>query len=212
MKSTEKIFLHRASSTKEEKLLWQWRNDPLTRALSRSDRSISWQEHRLWFEQKAPSGSLLIATSPPLKEPWGLFRFDSITCYSAHNESNSGVNSGKKRPILAIELSILIAPSKRAQGLGRKLLRAGIEYLEALYHAYSSPIILWAQIDQDNPASKKVFFRIAQSSIQEKEALEQKEGRASLSLAQEALLDAAKRKCPLEQKKRAGWLLWWKAL
>ncbi len=33
-------------------LLWRWRNDPQTRANSRSSDPVSWEEHAKWFKEK----------------------------------------------------------------------------------------------------------------------------------------------------------------
>ena len=71
------LTLHlRQAEQKDCRLLWEWANDPATRAASFSTETIPWEQHQAWFEDKMkdPNCLLLIGENskagPSVKYDW----------------------------------------------------------------------------------------------------------------------------------------------
>lgn len=132
----------RRATVADSRLIWEWRNDPVTREMSRSSEEISWEQHQLWFESVSgdPRRSLLIAERG--EEPLGVLRFDPFAEGCA-------------------EISINVAPSQRGKGISRTMLAAACRYgFEQLSLAR-----IYAEIKETNAPSIKIFegvgFRFA---------------------------------------------------
>ena len=98
------------ATKQHSKLLWNWRNDPITRKMSRNTQKISWKEHSLWLEKKLTDQSSKIFIGMNNDNPIGVLRFDRC-------EINK----------TTYEISINISPLNRGKGIGKKLLIKGIE-------------------------------------------------------------------------------------
>jgi RimJ/RimL family protein N-acetyltransferase len=112
----------------------RWRNNPLVREMSRSHAPIPKQAHLAWYADSLENAKrlLLIGTAGEVKV--GMARFD-------------------RQPLSVWEASIMLAPEFRGRGLGKDLLRAGIERLEALH----GPTAVLAVIRISNAASIHLF-------------------------------------------------------
>lgn len=88
--------------------LFRWRNDDLTRAMSRNSDQIVWQDHLNWLENRLskPEPSLFIAEIDGVAV--GTFRVDGD------------------------EISYTVSPDHRRIGLGLKMLRKAREILGPL--------------------------------------------------------------------------------
>lgn len=102
-------FRLRPANTDDCGLLWQWANDPETRASSFHSGKIPLEDHRRWFEQKMNTAGvllLMVETSEPV--PFACCRFEP--------ENNDEV------------ISVNFAPEYRSLGLGSRVLKAASEF------------------------------------------------------------------------------------
>ncbi len=122
------MILRKAVSGDADDLL-QWRNDPHTRAMSRTPTVVEPQEHMAWFERVLadPAAVLLIGEDGGRKA--GMVRLDR----------------GER-----VVVSININPECRGLGYGLALLT------EALAQVSDE---VWAEIKDDNLASQRLFRR-----------------------------------------------------
>ena len=129
--------LERAIMTQE---LWvdilPWRNDPLVYVWSRTDRPISLNEHRAWFEARKHK----LADEP-------IF---------SYNENNLFVGMARIDKVAedTFEVSLLVNPNQRSGGYGKQILADACKYF--LLNK-SSELKLIAVIHQDNLISQSLF-------------------------------------------------------
>lgn len=120
------------------RLVFDWANDGLTRAMSFSGDPIPWERHRRWFAARlGDERSLLLMVTQGGTEPIGVVRFE-------RTGSNEAV------------VSITLAPARRGRGLCAPALRLACERARErwpglLVHAYVRP---------ENTASLRAFARI----------------------------------------------------
>lgn len=117
--------------------VWQWRNDPLTRKMSRNNERISWQDHLDWFlkVQKNPRHYCFLGFIE--KEPIGIVRFD----YFDEGTFEIGVN---------------LAPIHRKKGLSYPLVEKAIEHLCSCTEVK----MILAEVKNINIASNKLFQKL----------------------------------------------------
>ena len=60
------------------RVIWEWRNDPVARAISRSQEYISWENHSNWYEKFLLNTKHVMYVGLNEKLPFGIVRFDSI--------------------------------------------------------------------------------------------------------------------------------------
>lgn len=127
--------------------LLDWRNDPITVAMSLVAEPVSWEDHVRWFESVLanPNRHLLVAEDSQLK--YGTVRFDEIDDTA--------------------EISITVSPDLRGQGVGSKLLDAAAVW--AKNELGLDRII--AQIKANNPASIALFKKGGYEITEEGEVL-----------------------------------------
>jgi len=91
----------RAATLDDAQLLFDWRNDPVTRAMSVSRDPVDWEGHLAWFKSAlaSPVRSILIAEDGV---PLGTVRLDKD---------------------IRTEISITLAPAARGHGLATPILR-----------------------------------------------------------------------------------------
>ena len=129
--------LERAIMTQE---LWvdvlPWRNDPLVYVWSRTDRPISLNEHRAWFEARKQK----LADEP-------IF---------SYRENNLFVGMARIDKVAedTFEVSLLVNPNQRSGGYGKQILADACKYF--LLNK-SSDLKLIAVIHQDNLISQSLF-------------------------------------------------------
>ena len=116
--------------------LLDWRNDPVTRAMSGGSDVISRVQHMAWLGRRLADPDSLLLIGERGGAACGMVRFD---------RGASG----------AAEVSINVAPGSRSQGLGFELLRLGCDECIARGFAHS----LTARIRPANRASLRIFQR-----------------------------------------------------
>lgn len=125
----------RPAQPSDARLLLDWRNDPATRAASRTTAAIDWPTHTAWLNRALadPDRQLLVVTEADL--PIASLRWDRRTDGSW-------------------EVSIVLAPEARGRGLAAPALAAAEAALAA-----PDPAFLTATVHRDNPASLRAFAR-----------------------------------------------------
>lgn len=108
--------------------IWLWRNDAVTRLMSRCQDEISWSEHQSWYSDalRNPGLTLLIGSHPITRQKIGLCRFDL-------NEAGT-----------AATVSLNLNPANRGKGLSGEFLRAGIQFFD-LRHCVELEAVIKSQ-------------------------------------------------------------------
>jgi spore coat polysaccharide biosynthesis predicted glycosyltransferase SpsG len=96
----------RPAALGDAETLWRWRNDPATRANSRSSEEVPWESHLAWLEASLTRDDRLLLVADDDSGPVGTVRWD-----------HEGADEW--------EVSITVAPERRGQGLAAPLLAAG---------------------------------------------------------------------------------------
>ncbi len=135
-------FQLKTATLQNSRFLFELRNDPQTRAMSRSTAPVDWETHSKWLEKK-------------LQEP----RTRLYVAYS------NGKPCAQFRVELSGETSIGIAEAFRGQGLSSRIIQAGCSLYAAEFQL-DRPFT--AQIKPENQASRRSFekagFRIFNDS------------------------------------------------
>ena len=109
--------------------VWAWRNDPLTRAMSRTTDEVDKASHLDWFAKALADARRTLLIGEVEGEKVGMVRFD----HSAETE-----------------VSININPAHRSRGLGYGLLCEAMRRVDG---------DVWAEIKDENVASQRLFER-----------------------------------------------------
>ena len=118
-------------------MLWEWRNDPLTRQMSNYAEKISWEDHSCWYEKVLLDNSIKLYIGEEGEIPVGVLRFDKC-----HNEE------------YVYEVSINISPTSRRKGFGKQLLTNGTRrFLREVENCK----FIRAEVKKDNESSNKLF-------------------------------------------------------
>ena len=127
----------RPADPDDERLLWEWVNDPLVRSSALQSGSIEWESHRLWFRRRLddPDCLILIAEIPDCI-PVGQVRFE----WNSDGEAVVGISVDEKF---------------RGLGFGSKILAMGVQTLFNLTNALNAN----AYIKTDNIGSINTFTR-----------------------------------------------------
>lgn len=142
------VLTIRPATADDAELLRAWRNDPETRASSRSRAEVSASEHQAWLKATLGSTERRLFVAELAGAPVGQLRLD------------------RKGPRHA-EVSVTVAPSARGTGLSAPLLRA----LETQARA-EGYVTLIAEIRTDNERSVKAFKRAGYYGFAERSAPE----------------------------------------
>ncbi len=118
----------------DSKSIWQWANDPVTRKVSFSEKSIPWDEHRIWFGKKQVDRDCIwLMAENQFGEKMGVARFEK-------NNADAII-------------SVNVKPGFRGVGLGSRLIKtATAAYIEK---GHAEKTI--ALIKPDNRSSVKAF-------------------------------------------------------
>lgn len=128
----------RRATLADTRLLWQWRNDPATRAASKSSAEVAWDDHLLWLTASLPrTDRMLLVVEDPLG-PVGTVRWDLERGWEGEREW---------------EVSITVAPKRRGQSLARRLLAAA----EVALSGWTEVTAYLAVVHRDNDASLRLF-------------------------------------------------------
>jgi UDP-4-amino-4,6-dideoxy-N-acetyl-beta-L-altrosamine N-acetyltransferase len=116
--------------------LFQWRNHPKVREYFFDDRLISYHEHKKWFHNSLQRDDRLIFVAHLDGKPVGVIRFDMV-----------------KPEMRVAEIDIYVAPQRQGQGLGKKILAEGEDWVRERTRVRS----LVARVIEENQASVKMF-------------------------------------------------------
>jgi L-amino acid N-acyltransferase YncA len=110
----------RPATPADSRMIWEWANDPTTRAVSFSTDPIPWPDHAAWFERVLTDPDHLLLVGEVDGIPVGTVRFD---------------RDGEEA-----EVSITVALEQRGRGLSRPMLQA------ALNHAPASRVVAYVRL------------------------------------------------------------------
>jgi RimJ/RimL family protein N-acetyltransferase len=124
----------RCAGHEDARTVFEWRNDPVTRAASHEVLPISWPVHELWWKASlGRADRALFIGEDAWERPVGMVRFDAR----------------EGRWLVGLQ----VAPERRGQGWGKQLLAAGLERMASKRDAYRFA----AEIKPDNTASQRTF-------------------------------------------------------
>lgn len=131
-----KIINTRIAETNDSRIVYEWRNDELTRKMSHSEDFIEWEAHCKWFDSSLakPTRLLLMCEAEDHDESVAMVRFDVED----------------KNALVSINLS----PQMRGKGLSKLCLSEAISYFSI---EFAGVISLSAEIRSPNIASIKTF-------------------------------------------------------
>ncbi|MDV7339049.1 GNAT family N-acetyltransferase [Terasakiella sp. A23] len=130
-------LVFRCAKLEDSRLLWEWRNDPVTRQSSRNQDIVPWESHQKWFAQSLLSTTRRIYLCQKGSQAVGMVRFDKL-------------------PGEAYEISVNIAPEMRGRGIGAEVIRQGTHFfVGSQLNAEEAEIR--AVVNEQNPASQKAF-------------------------------------------------------
>lgn len=127
-------MLVRKANFEDSKIIYEWRNDKISRKMSISNDKILYEKHVEWLKEILSNASKYLYIGEINNDPIGVCRFE--------------LNLDKK----IFEVSINISPYKRGKGLGKILLKAAIYYFKKKNQGD-----LIAKVKLSNEASKKIF-------------------------------------------------------
>jgi RimJ/RimL family protein N-acetyltransferase len=119
----------RLAQPRDSRILFEWRNDPVTRANSKVTEPVKWEDHQKWFDSSLHnSNRVLMIAFLPAGKAVGTVRIDS-------------------RDDGAEEVSYTVAPEQRGQGIGKEMMRQIVA---------ASRKDLIAEIKPDNESSIRI--------------------------------------------------------
>ena len=132
------MLVVRKVNDRDSKVIFDWRNDDLTRKMFRNSELAKYEEHCKWLTTALKNANCCLLMCE-LKEgkPIAVVRFDL--------EGQSA------------EVSINLSPLERGKGLAPKCLTLAIDYFEKQYPSVSKLI---AEIKTLNLASRKSFEKV----------------------------------------------------
>jgi UDP-2,4-diacetamido-2,4,6-trideoxy-beta-L-altropyranose hydrolase len=141
--STDKLRLERATLA-DAGLLLDWRNDPLTRAMSFDRSPVTWQDHRRWFEEQLANDRVHLLIGRADGVPIGQVRLDL-------------------REAVGV-VSYSVDAALRGAGFGEALIR------KAVCSCVDPPQGGFvAKVRAENVASRKIFQRLGWNEMQDGE-------------------------------------------
>jgi RimJ/RimL family protein N-acetyltransferase len=115
--------------------LWQWRNHPATRGVSRNQAEIPLDAHCRWVEKTLANPQILLLIGQIAGRDFGVIRFDRRAQGNIY------------------EVSLYLDPTLHGLGLGAALLRAGEAALLSTFGA----AVIHAEVLAANFASRRLF-------------------------------------------------------
>lgn len=132
-------LIARRAGMPDARLLWEWHNDPGTRASSLTADPVPWPAHLAWLEAGLTREDRMLLVVEDVGGPVGTVRWDLV-------------GEGEW------EVSITVAPDRRGRSLARPLLEvAEAELSEVLGSSRADATAYLAVVNVDNPASVRLF-------------------------------------------------------
>lgn len=129
----------------DERLLFEWANDPLTRMNGFANEQVTLPIHKAWFaERLKDNDKYTMFIIEENSRPLGQVRFEKT-------------NSGEWK------ISYLVSPTYRGQGLGFGVLNCGIN----IFKSNQTDIKLWAEVKKTNIRSRRIFTKLEFEQVQE---------------------------------------------
>ena len=131
----------------DREIVFEWRNDAVTREMFRNSDLVNWEQHCEWFANVMNSNeNCLLICECENKEPIGVTRFDV-------NGSSASV-------------SLNLSPTVRGRGFSTKCLMLAVDHFKSRHRKVST---LFAEIKMINVASLKTFEKIGFKLINERD-------------------------------------------
>ena len=131
-------LLIRLATDSDSKNIFEWRNDLLVRRMSHTTKIVEWEQHINWFANSLNSENrILLICEQNFVNKIAVVRFDI---------SESGAL-----------VSINLNPIKRGKNLAKVSLIKSIEFFS---NKYASTKKLFAEVNEENIASKKTFLGV----------------------------------------------------
>lgn len=129
--------------------LFNWRNDPVTREMSRNTDIVLWESHRQWYQKTLTDAKKKILIAENEEGKIGMVRFD-------YQEIPNSA-----------EININLNPSFRGRGFAQSVLNSACDY------GFSQLGLnrIYAEIKKVNTASIKIFERAGFAYLPEKDLL-----------------------------------------
>lgn len=135
----------RPATLQDARLLWRWRNDPVTRAGSRNPEPVPWPEHLAWLGSSLTREDRLLLVLEDEAGPVGTVRWDLDQDLRQEGEHEW-------------EVSITVAPERRGHSLSRPILRAAEVALSEVSPSRATGLTAYlAMVHIDNQASLRLF-------------------------------------------------------
>ncbi len=148
----------RPATLPDSRQLWEWRNDPVTRAGSRTSAEVPWDDHVRWLTESLTRSDRMLFLVEDEVGPVGTVRWDLAAEPAGTAEPEGGWQGPQSQDW---EVSITVAPQRRGQRLARPLLRAGEEALLETTRCGGSGragvTAYLAVVHRDNRASVRLF-------------------------------------------------------
>ena len=119
-------------------MIWEWRNDPITRKMFVKSEKFSWEEHTSWYEKVLLDKCRKLYVGEEGGIPIGVVRFDKCD-----DEE------------YVYEVSINISPTSRSKGFGKQLLTNGIR---RIVKEVDNCKFIRAEVKKGNESSNKLFM------------------------------------------------------
>ncbi|MBT6536258.1 MAG: GNAT family N-acetyltransferase [Rhodospirillaceae bacterium] len=129
----------RPADSEDSNDIWEWRNDPTTRAMSRIATVTSWESHCTWFAaaQKNENKVIYIGTEGETDAKIGMVRFDIDP---ANNVAETSIN---------------LNPAMRGKSLSQPFLALAAEKFS---HYFNGDLV--AEIRSENSTSIRIFENV----------------------------------------------------
>jgi RimJ/RimL family protein N-acetyltransferase len=137
--STKLINLSvRFAETADNRNIFKWRNDPITRRMSHKSESIAWKQHTNWFTNSLNSKNrILLICKQSFVDKIAIVRFDIFKTTT--------------------KVSINLNPKKRGKNFGKICLIKSIEFFLKKYPLTKK---IYAEVNEENVPSKKIFLGV----------------------------------------------------
>lgn len=136
--NTSAEFSVRLADLGDSHVVWTWRNDEVSRKMSRNQSLIPWRVHSEWFLQTLTNPNRIIFIGMIQKKAVSAVRYDRLDTLST-----------------CLEISISVAPEWRGRGLGQRSIVTSIPLVKDYFHLANCAI---ANIRLQNYASLNAFM------------------------------------------------------